>query len=59
MEKTITINTNYARIALMLLAFNFILTGYAIKTIADLPRQGEVETEAVEQVASKTEKTTE
>ena len=41
MEKTITINTNYARIALMLLAFNFVLTGYAIKTIADLPRQGE------------------
>lgn len=59
MEKTITINTNYARIALMLLAFNFILTGYAIKTIADLPRQGEVETETVEQVASNTEETTE
>jgi hypothetical protein len=59
MEKTITINTNYARIALMLLAFNFILTGYAIKTIVDLPREGEVETETVEQVASNTEETTE
>lgn len=59
MEKTITINTNYARIALMLLAFNFLLTGYAIKTIADLPREGEVDAEQVEQVAVNAEQATE
>ena len=36
MNKMTTVSTTYARIAIVLLAFNFVLTGYVISTLANL-----------------------
>tara|TARA_B100000214_G_scaffold274886_1_gene204984 strand:- start:436 stop:657 length:222 start_codon:yes stop_codon:yes gene_type:complete len=34
--KTVTVNTNYARFAILLLAANFMLTGYAIVSLINI-----------------------
>ncbi len=36
MEKMTTISTTYARIAIILLALNFVFTGYAITKLANI-----------------------
>jgi len=39
MEKMTTISTTYARVAIILLALNFVFTGYAITKLVAEPEQ--------------------
>jgi hypothetical protein len=50
MDKMTTISTTYARIAIILLALNFVFTGYAITKLANIDAgSGTTEEKAQEQ----------
>ena len=52
-DKLVTVNTTYARIALILLAANLLLTGYTISQMSSVSAESDPAAQQVEKQAEK------